>query len=102
MNLFLLGLAAVAFAVGGVFMKWSQGLTVLWPSVLLFVCFGAGAACQALAMRTAEMGRVYLAVLGAESILAFLLSVVLLREAATLEKVGAVALITVGILLLHR
>ena len=83
-------------------MKYSQGLTRLGPSVAIFALFCAGAACQAVAMRRAEMGVVYIFVLGLEAILAFFLSVFLLGERVSVGRVCAVAVIVAGIALLER
>jgi multidrug transporter EmrE-like cation transporter len=94
--------AALAFALGGVGMKLSAGLTRLWPSVSVFVLFCGGAALQALAMRQADMGTTYIAVLGLEAVLAFLLGVWLFSEPATPARILAVALVVAGILLLKR
>ena len=94
--------AALAFAVGGLFMKYSAGMTKWQPSAAFFILFCAGAAFQALAMKKAGMGVVYLFVLGLESIVAFLISVLILRESASAARIVAVALIATGIALLHR
>lgn len=98
----LLLAASVLFAVGGVFMKYSAGLTRLSASVAVFACFSLGAACQALAMRRAEMSVVYVFVLGLEAVAAFVLSVWILNERVTFVKVLAVLLIVAGIALLER
>lgn len=102
MDFILLLAASVLFAIGGLFMKYSQGLTRPGPSVAVFALFCAGAACQAVAMRRAEMGVAYIFVLGLEAILAFLLSVFLLSERVSVSRVCAVALIVAGIALLER
>ncbi|HVW87521.1 MAG TPA: SMR family transporter [Bryobacteraceae bacterium] len=100
MNAALLVAAAVAFTAGGVAMKYSAGLTRMWPSALVFALFCAGAAAQALAMRRAEMAATYIVVLGMESVLAFGLGVVVFREPATPARIVAVALVTAGIVML--
>lgn len=98
----LLIAASAAFAAGGVCMKWSEGLTRLWPSFAFFALFIAGAAIQALAMRQAQMGTVYLSVLGLEAVLAFSLGVFLFGEPYGASRVAAVGLIAAGLILLHR
>ena len=98
----LLVLAALLFAFGGIFMKSSDGLTRLWDSLAVFLFFSAGAACQAIAMKRAQMGTVYVFVLGLEAVVAFLLGIVVLHERATWPKLAAVLLIVSGIALLER
>lgn len=102
MYLVLLVAASILFASGGVFMKYSIGLTRPAPSVALFVLFCAGAACQAIAMKRAEMAVVYVFVLGLEAVLAFLLGVAVLGERASISKGCAIALIVAGIVWLER
>lgn len=100
--MFKLILAAMAFATGGVAMKYSDGLTRLWPSLMVFVLFSAGAALQALAMRHAPMGTTYVVVLGLEAVLASALGAWLFAEALTAPRLLAIALIVTGIVILKR
>jgi multidrug transporter EmrE-like cation transporter len=102
MNLLLSIAAAVTFSLGGVCMKYSEGLTRPVPAALLFVLFCAGAAAQTLAMRQAEMGSTYILVLGLESIFAFTLAVLMFKESVTPIRILAVLLVTAGIVLLRR
>ena len=53
-------------------------------------------------MKRADMGVVYVFVLGLEAVAAFLLSVVVVGERATAGKAVAVLLIVLGIVLLER
>ncbi len=102
MYLLLLVVASLLFATGGLFMKLSLGLTKLTPSVCVFVFFCAGAACQAIAMKRADMGVAYLLVLGLEALAAFAISVFALHENAGTPRIVAVLLIAGGIALLER
>ncbi|HEY6342724.1 MAG TPA: SMR family transporter [Bryobacteraceae bacterium] len=99
-KLLLLLAASIAYTIGGVCMKYSQGLTRALPSILLFALFIAGAAFQAIAIEKSEMAVIF--VLGLESVLAFLLGVIVFRESASLGRMAAVGLVTAGIILLHR
>jgi multidrug transporter EmrE-like cation transporter len=101
MYLLLTLAAAVAFSVGGIYMKFAQGFTKLWPSLAVFVLFAAGAACQTLAMRKANLGVAYLFVLGLEAVLAFVFGMVFFQEERSVAKLLGVAAIVVGIVLLH-
>jgi multidrug transporter EmrE-like cation transporter len=102
MYLLLLVAASLLFATGGLFMKLSLGLTRITPTVFVFLFFCAGAACQAVAMRRADMGVAYVFVLGLEALAAFLISVFALHESASLTRIMAVLLIVSGMLLLER
>jgi len=102
MYLLLLIVASLLFATGGLFMKLSLGLTRLRPSLLVFLFFCAGAACQAVAMKRADLGVAYVFVLGLEAVAAFLISVLVLHESAAPLRVVAVVLIVGGIVLLER
>jgi multidrug transporter EmrE-like cation transporter len=102
MKLALLILAALLFAFGGLCMKLSDGLTKPVYSISVFILFCVGAAIQAVAMKRADMGVVYIFVLGLEAIAAFLLSVVVAGERATPGRAGAVLLIVLGMVLLER
>lgn len=97
----LTGLAALSFSIGGYFMKLSAGLTQLRPTILMFAFFSVGAVLQTVAMRGEQMAVTYIVVLGFEAITALLLSMVLLNESASLSKIGGVALVLAGIVLLR-
>lgn len=94
-------IAAVAFTVGGIYMKLSAGLTQLVPSLLVFICFAVGASLQTLAMRQSELGVTYLAILGLESVLAFFFSIFIFNEASSLTKYFGLSFLVVGMILLH-
>jgi len=102
MQLLLMIIAALLFAAGGLFMKASHGLTVLAPSVAVFLFFCSGAACQAIAMKRGEMSAIYVAILGLEAIAAFFLGIVILGEKISLTKMCALLLVVGGIALLER
>jgi multidrug transporter EmrE-like cation transporter len=97
----LTGLAALSFSIGGYFMKLSAGLTHLRPTVLMFAFFSVGTVLQTVAMRGHQMAITYIVVLGFEAVTALLLSMVLLNETASWSKVGGVALVMAGIVLLR-
>jgi multidrug transporter EmrE-like cation transporter len=56
--------AAALYVAGGTFMKYSQGLTRLLPSLALVMLFSAGALLQAWAMKHEALGPSYVVVLG--------------------------------------
>ncbi len=98
----LLACASVLFAAGGLLMKYSDGMAKLVPAAAVLVLFCAGAACQGRAMKNADMGVVYIFVLGLEAVIAMLLSVFVLGERATAGRIFATVLVVAGIALLQR
>jgi quaternary ammonium compound-resistance protein SugE len=97
MSILLLTTASVAYAVGGLFMKQSDGVTRLAPSLGFLLLFAGGAALQAVGMKQAHMGAAYVFVLGVEAIAAVLLSAFVLHEGYTASHIAAIALIVIGI-----
>src|SRR5262249_13462389 len=91
----------LAFTAGGAFTKTSAGLTRPGSTVLMFLCFAAGAAFQAQAMRHAEMGVAYLLSLGLEVVLAFAFAYLFFAESVAGWKVVGVASSAAGMVLLH-
>ena len=93
--------AAAAFTAGGVAMKASAGMTRLAPTLLFFLCFAAGAAFQALALRHAELGVAYVVVLGLEAVFAVALGALVFSERLSALKCCGVTAVVIGIVLLH-
>jgi multidrug transporter EmrE-like cation transporter len=96
-SLLLSLLAAGAYTVGGVFMRKADGFSQVLPSVMVFACFGGGAALQTLAMRRSEVSINYILVLGLEAALALLLGVAWLGESLAPVKLAGLALILSGV-----
>jgi len=97
MALFMLIAAAIVYAVGGLLMKQSDGVTRLMPTLGFLVLFAGGAAMQAVGMKQADMGVSYVFVLGMEAIAAVLLSAAFLGETYSASRLGAIALVLIGI-----
>jgi small multidrug resistance pump/quaternary ammonium compound-resistance protein SugE len=97
MPLLLLACASILYATGGLFMKQSDGMTTLTPSIVFLALFVAGSMLQALGMRRTDMGIAYVLVLGMEAVAAVVLSVVVLNETYSASRLAAIALVVVGI-----
>lgn len=93
--------AALAYTVGGIFMKLSQGLSNPFPTVLVYACFMAGATLQTIVMQKGDLGITYIIVLAVEAVLAFGFGIILFKEPQTLMRYVAVALVVAGIALLR-
>jgi quaternary ammonium compound-resistance protein SugE len=99
---FMLVLASVAYAAGGLFMKQSEGVTRLTPTLVFLALFAGGAVLQAIAMKHQDMGVSYVFVLGVEALAAVLLSAVMLDEHYTPSRLAAIALVVIGIVWLRQ
>jgi quaternary ammonium compound-resistance protein SugE len=95
-------LASVVYAVGGLYMKLSHGLTRPWPTIAFSVLFLTGAMLQALGMRGSDMGISYVFVLGVEALVATGLSAAYLHEGFPPARIAAVLLVVIGIAWLRR
>ncbi len=94
--------AALAFTVGGIFMKLSQGLTQPLPSFAMLGLFAVGAALLTLSIELrGELGPAYLVVLGLEAVLAFAFGAMLFGEQAGMSRILGVALLVVGMILIE-
>lgn len=95
-------LASVVYAVGGLYMKLSHGLSRPWPTVAFSVLFLTGAMLQALGMRGTDMGVSYVFVLGVEALVATGLSAAYLHEGFPPARIAAVLLVVAGVAWLRR
>ena len=94
--------AGLAFTVGGVFMKYSQGLTQPLPSLAMLGLFGLGAALLTLSIDArGELGPAYLVVLGLEAVLALAFGAMLFGEHPNIGRLLGVGLLVVGMVLIE-
>jgi small multidrug resistance pump/quaternary ammonium compound-resistance protein SugE len=90
-------LASAAYALGGLFMKRSGGLSH-GPATLAFLAlFVGGSVLQALGMKDTDLGVSYIFVLGVEALLAVVFSVFYLHESYAPSRMAAIALVVVGV-----
>ena len=101
MYLVLVMIAAVAYTVGGIYMKLSAGLSQLVPSLFVYLFFATGASLQTLAMDKSDLGGTYILVLCLECIFALLGSVMLFKENYSFLKLLGVSLIVTGTIFLR-
>ena len=94
-------LAALAFALGGVGMKFSDGLLNVSASLIVFCLFVGGAALQIMAMKGTELSVTYILVLGFEAVLSFGFGVIAFRESISLLKMVGALIVVLGIVVLR-
>lgn len=98
----LMTAAALTFTVGGVFMKWSQGLTQPLPTLAMVALFVVGAALLTLSIDVrGQLGPAYLVVLGLEAVLALAFGALLFGEDASPPRLLGLALLIVGMILIE-
>ena len=93
--LVIAGLCEIAWAIG---LKYSQGLTRLWPSVATLVMLVLSMVLLARALRSLPVGTAYAVWTGIGAVGTAVLGMVLLGESRDPVRIGCIALITMGIL----
>lgn len=92
--LILAGIFEIAWAVG---LKYSEGLSRFWPSVLTAVGLLISIGLLGLAMRHLPVGTAYAVWTGIGAIGTVICGIFLFQEPATLPRIGCVLLILAGI-----
>ncbi|MBI3899405.1 MAG: multidrug efflux SMR transporter [Gammaproteobacteria bacterium] len=102
MNHWLWLSVAILFEVAGTsLMKLSNGLTRLWPTVAMFVCYGCAFACLSFALRTLPVGIAYAIWAGVGTALIAAIGVFAFEEPLSAIKVGGIVLIIAGVVALQ-
>jgi multidrug transporter EmrE-like cation transporter len=101
MDIVLFVVAAVAYSVGGLCMKLSDGLRHVRPTLSVLALFSAGAMIQTLGLRRVDLSVGYVFVLGLEAALTAALSVWYLQENCPPQRVAAIILVVAGIIWLR-
>ena len=97
----LYALAAALYVAGGLFMKYSHGLTKWLPTVALVGFFAAGALLQAWAMKQEALGPSYVVVLGLEALLAVIAGNVIFGEPISVKVLTGAVLVMMRIAVLR-
>jgi multidrug transporter EmrE-like cation transporter len=93
--------AAIVFAIGGIFMKLSLGLSQPGYTLAIFTCFGVGAALQTLVIAKTDLGGTYISILGLEAVATLIFSIGLFKEDLSLIKLVGLGAIVMGVALLR-
>lgn len=92
--LVIAGLFEIAWAVG---LKYSEGLTKLWPSVFTIICLVISMGLLAFAVRTLPVGTAYAVWTGIGALGTVILGMVLFNEPKDLIRIFFIGLILAGI-----
>ncbi len=95
--LFVAGLLEVGWAVG---LKYTEGFTRLWPSLLTACAMVASLGLLGLALKTLPVGTAYAVWTGIGAVGTAAFGMAVLGEPATAARIGGIALIAAGIAVL--
>jgi multidrug transporter EmrE-like cation transporter len=101
MYLLLAILAAIAYTIGGTFMKLSSGFSEFAPSLMVYVCFLVGATLQIFLLNQTHMGISYIFVLGLEALSALMFSLFFFKESYSPLTMAGIFLVVMGTALLR-
>jgi quaternary ammonium compound-resistance protein SugE len=93
--LFIAGLFEIVWAIG---LKYTDGFTRLWPSVITVVAMGASVVLLALAMRTLPVGTAYAVWVGIGAFGTAILGMVLFGESREPLRLACLLLIVAGVI----
>jgi multidrug transporter EmrE-like cation transporter len=94
-------LSSVAFSVGGAFMKPSNGLTQVGPSVIVVACFVCGAVLLTQAVGRGTLSTTYVLGLGIEAVVSVAVGLAVLGERLTARQVAGIGLIVLGLVVVR-
>ncbi len=93
--LFIAGLFETGWAIG---LKYTEGFSRLWPSVLTVISMAISVGLLGLALKVLPVGTGYAVWVGIGAAFTVALGIVLFNEAATVGRLLSVALIVAGII----
>lgn len=92
--LFGAGVLEIVWAVG---LRYSEGFTRLWPSIITLAAMGASVVLLGLSLKALPLGTAYAIWVGIGTVGVAVLGVYLFNEPASFMRVASIALITLGI-----
>ena len=98
---FLLALAILSEVVGTLALKMSNGFSILIPSIIVVVGYGASLWFLALCLKSLDVGTAYAIWAGAGTALISIAGVFLFAEPMTAIKAMSLALVILGVVGLH-
>ncbi len=95
LSLLIAGLLEICWAIG---LKYTEGFTRLWPSVLTIGAMILSMAFLGLALKTLPVGTAYAVWTGIGAVGTVILGIILFAEPATAVRLGCIGLILAGII----
>jgi small multidrug resistance pump len=97
----LLAAAILTEVAGTTSLKFSDGFTRLWPSLGTIVSYGLSFYLLALVLKTVPVGTAYAVWSAAGTALIATIGIVFLGESASLVRLGGIALVIAGVVILN-
>lgn len=94
----ILAAAILLEVTGSTFMKLSNGLTVFWPSVAVFLCYAASIAGLTVVLKHIELSIAYAVWSGVGTALTAAIGIYWFKEPATTLKLVSLGLVITGII----
>ncbi len=101
MGWIFLSVAIVFEVTGTVFLKMSDGMSRLWPSVVVLGCYAVSFTLLALTLKTLEVGIAYAIWSAVGTAAIAVLGIIVFGESVSAAKVAGLALIVAGVVSLN-
>jgi len=98
MNWVILIIAGVFEVIWAIGLKYTEGFTRLWPSVVTISAMAASLLLLSIAMRTLPVGTAYAVWVGIGAVGAATFGILMLGEPANMARIFSIALILVGVI----
>lgn len=92
--LFIAGCSEIVFALS---LKYNEGFTRLWPSIVTMISGGASFYLLMLSLKTLPVGTAYAVWTGMGAVGVAILGIILFRESAELVRLASIMMIIIGI-----
>nr|WSZ95414.1 multidrug efflux SMR transporter [Streptomyces sp. NBC_00857] len=97
----LLAAAIAAEVAATTAMKYSEGFTRLWPSLLTVTGYVLAFALLAQTLKTVSIGTAYAVWSGAGTVAVAIIGILFMNESASMVKLAGIALVVVGVVVLN-
>ena len=97
----ILTVSILVEVMGTTLMKLSQGLTLLWPSIGVFICYGISLTGITVVLKHIELSIAYAVWSGVGTALTAMIGIGWFREPVTALRLASLVLVVVGVIGLH-
>ena len=98
MNWVILAIGIIFEVLGTIFMKFAEGFTKLWPSVLVFVFYGISLAALVFVLKKMDVSIAYAIWASVGTALIAVIGILWFKEPVSIMKVVSILLIIAGII----